>query len=277
MRYKDDMLFAHPVLREGSDDFLSAAFGVEFFHEIKETIFSLTSKIELNCSDLRDLIENGEAGVGYFIACRDTLQNRLVEVGLEVTVQDFPLVNFYGTVSLRPVVWAKAEKEGWSSSGINEEYEDDARFDRFALLAVADEVSFTVEQEFLKPLESIFELAPDASGRIEKNNFQVDIGGDKIRIVTHPDTKILVDRIRFKPSGRVVLFNSLYLPVVMEVVGQIKEGDSGFESQPWYRVFSAKCAEAGMASLDNVSAFDAAQRLLESPFQQLDDNKEQLF
>lgn len=276
MRYKDDMYFAHPILREGSDDYISAAFDSDFFHEVTETIISITSRVSLNCDALKSQLEKGEVGVGYYMMCRDTLQNRLVEVGLDVTVQDFPAANYFGTVLLRPVIWAKNANDSWAPENLNEEYGDGASYDRYDLLGIGQEVSFSVDQERLKPLESIFQYAPNE--QVELNSFEVDVDGDKITIATHPDTKHTLDGIRNKQRGRIVLFNSIYLPVVMQVVSEIQQGvTQDLESKPWYRVFSAKCADAGIVDLRSVSAFDAAQRLLKSPFKLLDDHKEELF
>ena len=92
---------------------------------------------------------------------------------------------------------------------------------------------------------------------------------DAIRILAPEDLFRWIEQLRGTRGGKPVLLSAVYLPVVMEVLENIRgQGTSGYEARPWYRVFAAKCEHLGM-DIQSAPLFENAQRLLGSPVEKL--------
>lgn len=274
MKLSDDMLFGHPVLWDQTDDYQDGVFEAEFEVNLSDDTITLSVKLDVNCEDIKELIESGAAGMGFYVICRRTYQNRLIEIAPGSTTTSLPASQFFGTVQIRPVVWAKEPRTAWTSGMLHGEYGEGVSFPAAALLAIGTEARFSVDRERLKPFETIFSLA--ATDQLDPGQFKVDPDENRITIYTNPDTKSSIDRIRNDVRGRTVLLNAIYLPAVMEVLSQMKGGSKDFESRAWFRVFEAKCAAASIDP-ESVSPIEGAQKLLNQPFNQIDKQKESLF
>jgi len=276
MRYTNNMLFAHPVLSEVGDDFSGAEFNAEFGVDIDEQKLRITSEISVNCPEILDLINESKVGIGYYLMCKDTFLTRLREVKIGEAVEDFTISNFYGGVEIRPVIWTKAEIVDWPCSTLHPEYGGAVTLPLAALLAVGEIYRFTVDREFLKPLESVFELASD--DEIQQGEFRVQLDYEKIRIEAHSSTIQNVGEYRNVPNGRLILLNSVYLPAVMEVLSRISTGDlQEYDSKSWHRVFVARCQQLNITIENCDSPFRDAQKLLKLPFKGLEAKREEFF
>lgn len=275
MKLSDDMLFGHPVLSPVSDDYQDSLFDAEFVVNIEpEDRLIIDASITLNCPDLDQLLEDGAAGCGFFIVCRRTYQNRLIEMGPGKASQNLNGAHFFGTLQLRPVVWSKEARKNWHSRFLHPEYGGAADFPPASVLALGLEQRFSVDRERLKPFESIFSLA--AVENLSAGEISVDLEDQKITIGVHPDTKASIDEIRNDPRGRIVLLNSIYLPAVMQVLSDLSMSGKSYEDRSWYRIFSAKCDQCGFDA-QNATPLEHAQRLLAYPFVKIDEQKEKIF
>lgn len=275
MKINDDMLFGHAVLSPVSDDYHDALFNAEFVVNVEDDDqLDIEASIALNCQDLDQLLEVGGAGCGFFLVCRQTYQNRLIEMSPGKATHRLNAHHFFGTLQLRPVVWSKEARSGWRSRFLHPEYGGQTDFPAAALLALGEEQRFSVDRERLKPFESIFALA--AVDSLKPGEISVDPDGEKITIGVHPDTKNSIDQIRNDPRGRVVLLNSVYLPAVMQLLSDMSGGTGNYEERAWHRIFMAKCAQCGFDPAAAVP-LEHAQRLLGFPFAKIDEQKEKLF
>jgi len=274
MKLSDDMLFGHPVLSHLTDDYVGGVFECGFDADISEHELTLSATISLNCPDLIQLIEDGSAGCGYYLICPRTYHNRLVEMLPGKSRHPFAADQFFGTVVVRPVVWSKEARTGWSSGFLHPEYGGEVDFPASALLAVGEEFRFSVDRARLKPFETIFALAAD--DQIEPGRIAVDPDEARITIHAHPQTKASIEEIRNDKHGKIVLLNAVYLPAVMEVLSQMRGGGAGYEHKAWFRIFEAKCASLGIDPSDSAPLQDA-QRLLNIPFARIDEEKERMF
>jgi len=274
MKLTDDMLFGHPVLSLLTDDYVGGVFDCNFEADLSERELIVSAEISLNCPDLNQLIEEGSAGCGYYLICPRTYLNRLVEMLPGTSRNPFPADQFFGTVIVRPVVWSKEARSGWSSEFLHPEYGGTTDFPAAALLAVGEEFRFSVDRARLKPFETIFALASD--DEIEPGRIAVDPDEAKITIHAHSKTKASIEEIRNDKHGKIVLLNAVYLPAVMEVLSQMMGGGAGYEHKAWYRIFEAKCASLGIDPSDSTPLQDA-QRLLNIPFARIDEEKERMF
>lgn len=275
MKLGDHMLFGHPILSSSSNDYRDGLFAAEFEISVEDPDWLvIAATIDLQCDDLDELLEEGGAGCGFYVICRQTYQNRLIEMTPGSASHKLNAHHFFGTIQLRPVVWSKESRTGWTSKYLHPEYGGRADLPAAAILAVGDEYRFSVDRERLRPFESIFALA--ANEELQRGEMAVDPERDKITIFVHPDTKDSVDAIRNDQRGRTVLLNALYLPALMQVLSEVSQRGNTFEGKAWYRIFSAKCAASGVDPASGES-LQNAQRLLKYPFARVEDQKERLF
>lgn len=275
MKISNDMLFAHPVLASYSDDYREGLFDCDFEVLLDDETVLLDVELALNCPDIEQLVENGAAGTGFFLICPRTYLNRLIEMAPGKATHEFKASHLFGTVQIQPVIWSKEARPGWRSKHLHEEYSDGVDLPDATVLAVAEEQRFSVDRAQLKPFETIFALA--ISDEVPTGQFRIDTGESKITILASKETKASIEEMReVGEAGRSVILNSVYLPAVTEVIRQLGGDDAPFAEQPWYRIFTAKCAAAGI-DLEGCVPLDAAQQLLDSPFMRLDGSKEDLF
>ncbi len=273
MKVRNDFLFGHPVLRPEANDYVEGAFDAQFMPVLRDEAVELRYELRLQNEDLRQLVGRGDAGLGFFIVNQPTFLNRLVECTSASGIEELRSGNLFGTVSLRPVVWAKKARRDWKHSSLHEEYGGITSFPAASLLAFGVEHRFTVDREQLRPMESIFLLASDPD--VRPGEIRVDPEGAKIRIIVAPATKQSIEGFRGTDAGRNVLLGSVYLPAVMELLDQVRGEQGRFSEYSWFRVLEAKCVKHSI-SLDNASLLDAAQRLLQDPFVRIDALKDEL-
>lgn len=275
MKIGDQMLFGHPVLSSSSNDFRDGLFTADFEINIENPdLLIIDATINLRCRDLNTLLEEGGAGCGFYVICRQTYQNQLREMVPGRKTHPLNAHQFFGTIQLRPVVWSREPRTGWTSEYLHPEYGGRADFPAAALLAIGDESIFTLDRERLRPFESIFSLA--ANEHLPRGEMAVDLERDKITIFVSPRTKDIVDSIRNEPRGRTVLLNALYLPAVMHILSEVSQRGSTLEEFSWHRVFIAKCAALGV-NPDSGDALQCAQRVLNYPFARIEEQAERLF
>lgn len=275
MKLSNDMLFAHPVLASYSDDYREGLFDCEFEVLLDDETLILEVDLKLNCPDLEKLVEDGAAGTGFFLICRRTYMNRQIEMAPGKATHEFKASSFFETVLIQPVIWSKEARRGWKSIHLHEEYSEGVDLPDATILAVGEEQRFSVDRAQLKPFETIFALA--ISDEVPTGQIRIDTGESKITILANKETKESIEEMReVGETGRSVILNSVYLPAVTEVIRQLGGEDSPFADKPWFRIFTAKCAAAGI-NLENCVPLDAAQELLNSPFLRLDGAKEDLF
>lgn len=275
MKLSNDMLFAHPVLAPYSDDYRDGLFDCTFEVLLDDECVILEVELKLNCPDLERLVEEGAAGTGFYLICPRTYLNRQIEMAPGKATHEFKAANLFGTVLIRPVIWSKEARTGWSSGSLHEEYRDGVDLPAASILAVGDEQRFSVDRVQLKPFESIFALA--VSDEVEPSQFKVDTGEQKITILANKETKEAIEEMRgIGEAGRSVILNSIYMPVVAEVIRQLGDGDAPFADRQWCRIFKAKCDAVGI-NPETCIPLEAAQQLLGTPFSRLDNVKGQLF
>jgi hypothetical protein len=275
VKLSNDMLFAHPVLSPTSTDFEDALFDADFAVTIGDgDNLDISASLALKCDDLAELLNSGGAGSGFYLICRQTYENRLVEMALGSKQYRFKASDFFGTIHLRPVVWSKQERKQWRSQFLHAEYGGVADFPAAAVLAIGDDQTFSVDRERLKPFESIFSLAAQAD--LVPGQIAVDTDAEKIIIKVHPQTKESIEGIRNNTIGRNVLLNAVYLPAVMHLLNEVAADPGRCESLPWFRIFQAKCAGAGIDHA-HPDVLRDAQRLLGLPFLKIEAAKERLF
>lgn len=276
MKLSADMRYPHPVLSEYTDDYVSSEFkcGIEQ-HATKAGELRIVAHLEISNSTIKTLIASQRAAVGYFVICRPTFYNVLKQVPLGESERFLDLSQLFGLVQVRPVVWTLGKIEGFSDPMFNREFGAPLTVPKGVVIALGPEFRFSVDRQKFKPFDTIFELA--RSDTTPAGFVEVDPDEERVTLRAEDKTFTRISSMRNVSAGRTVLLNAIYLPAIMEVIAQIQNKNSGFESRKWYRVFKAKCDDLGIRLQDeNSSPFGIAQRLLRRPLEKVMDVVERL-
>ena len=264
MRISDSSRFPHPVLRPDSRDFASGDFDVKFqAEETPETgRLQLEYEITLTEPSIRDLVLSGQAGVGCLIRCEDTYYSRLRSLSWPNGRSDFAPGSLLNRVSLRPVIWMQEGIDAWDPGSLHAEFDPPIALAQGDVIAVAPEYVMSVGQAKFQPIESIFELR--RSPILDEGRIDIDPEGDRIAILAASDTYDAINLLRGQAGGLPVMLMGIYLPAVMEVLDQLRVGDSSYEGYRWFRPFTARCDANGIDP-STAPLLETAQILLEGP------------
>jgi len=128
-------------------------------------------------------------------------------------------------------------------------------------------------REKLAQIETIFTIAK--ADHLEAGTLNVALNSDRIKVLVATDIHETVNRLRGDTRGRSIVLNSVFLPAVIQVLDSLREGAVAYEGKRWHRVFSAKCDHLGI-NIDDPDLWLDAQRLLDTPFEQIQQNREVL-
>lgn len=265
MKLNESMRYPHPVLSEYSADYVTSEFKCVFIQQITSADeLKLTADLSLDNKELRQLIENQEAAVGYFVVCRRTYFNFLQPVPLGQSEKFFDGSKLFGTVMIRPVVWTLQPVKDFTSPLIHKEFGEAVSLPKGSIIALGPEFRFSIDKRKFKPFESIFELAEDAS--VAPGMVTVDPMRDRITILAEPKTYRDLADMRNVPAGKSILLSAVYLPAVMDVLALLQSGETSPTGKNWYRVFKAKCDDLAIdPAAPNQSPLAIAQKLLKAP------------
>ena len=269
MKINNETHFPHPVLYSQTTDYKSGKFSLSLMVEEVPA----TGKLKIDYDVLLDEpgllkeIEDKSAMIGMFITCLDTFYNRITVLdGLKGLVE-FPAGTLKGRCSVRPLVCATQKISDYSNDNLNEEYgHKEWEFQNGSVLAIGNELQINVGHEKLAPMESIFKLAENEELKEGEISVQTDV--DNITIHCSKTVFATVHGLRQSAKGKSVLLNSIYLPVVMEVLSHLRDNAASFAEKKWFKVFNAKCEHLGIVYATS-NFLEDAQKLLKSPISKL--------
>ena len=271
MRFSDDMRFPHPVLAPFEGDYTAGKFDVDFRvrEDTRNGALTLSHEVILTEPGIKELVRNGQASIGCFIRCNDTYFAELRTLSWPSGEIEFAPGALLNRVSLRPLIWLRADLPGWDPGTIHEEFDPPVDLGVGDVMAIAEEYVISVGQQKLAPIESIFEL--DRSPDTPEGELEVDLDRDRIAIRAGPDTYERIALLREQAKGRSMLMSGVFLPAVMEVLDSLRVAPGEYEERRWHQPFIAKCDAKGVdaAATANSSIFNDAQKLLEHPVKRL--------
>lgn len=266
MKIKESTSYPHPVLTPWSEDIGNASFDTKVTFQLDQTEnqVAIHCNVALDHPDIVSLIEEGSATFGCFIKCQETGVRRLQPLGFPLGSQQFASGALIGRVQLRPMIWSLKPIAGYQPTGAHVEFAGGMDIDAGQILALDDEQVIEVTRPPLPPLESIFEI--QSSEAVPDGEFDLDTEADRITVLMPQSTYQLVQDLRNADEGtRAVLMNALYVPIIMEVLDQLREGEEQFEQYRWLHPFRARC-ELAEVDLAKPSLLNDAQRLVLQPF-----------
>ena len=269
MRIPENTRFPHPVLGLDTGDFVVGEFSVQI--EVIENRFTgavtLEHAITLTESGILALVESNKASVGCIIKCADTFFSDLRQIAWSTGKTDFTPGLLLNRVSLRPIVWLKTDLNEWNPGTIHHEFEPPLSLNNGDIVAIGEELIFSVGQAKLAPIESIFDLVRSES--ISEGMFEVDTTGHRIVLLVNEKMFQTLAQLRSITDGPEILMSSIYMPAIMEVLDALRNTDQSYEHLRWYQPFLAKCDLKGVRLESNMSILEAAQILLERPVARL--------
>lgn len=263
MRITDDTRYPHPVLSPGSGDYNTGDFQVSFecqevFTTGKVTLFY---EVRLDHPDILKLVEAGAARIGALVQCRDTYYCELHKMAWPKGSIEFAEGLLLHRVYVRPLIWLTRSLPGWSPAFLNLEFAAPLTLNAGDIIAFALESRLTVGRAKLAPLESIFTMK--RADELSPHEISVDPYGDKITILAGSGAYDTISALRGTgSSGKAIALAAVYMPVVMEVLNQMR--DNNFDDRRWSRPFVAKCDAIGIDS-SQASLLEDSQRLLSHP------------
>jgi hypothetical protein len=269
MKITETTSYPHPVLAPWSEDIQNARFETHIAFQLDEEQNQVTVRCEatLDHPDLRALIESGSATFGCFIKCEKTGLRRLQPLGFPAGSQQFASGALLGRVELRPMIWSARAIGQYLPSGAHAEFAEASDIDPGQILALDDAQVIDITRPPLPPLESIFEI--QLSDDVADGTIEIDTDMDRVTVRMPKATYDLVQDMRSAhESTRAVLMNALYVPIIMEILDQLRYGDDQFEQHRWLHPFRARCELAGV-DITKPDLFNDAQRLLQQPFASL--------
>lgn len=269
MRIPENTRFPHPVLGLDTGDFVVGEFSVqiEVIENRSTGAVTLEHAITLTESGILALVESNKASVGCIIKCADTFFSDLRQIAWSTGKTDFSPGLLLNRVSLRPIVWLKTDLNEWNPGTIHHEFEPPLSLNNGDIVAIGEELIFSVGQAKLAPIESIFDLVRSES--ISEGMFEVDTTGHRIVLLVNEKMFQTLAQLRSITDGPEILMSSIYMPAIMEVLDALRNTDQSYEHLRWYQPFLAKCDLKGVRLESNMSILEAAQILLERPVARL--------
>jgi hypothetical protein len=276
MKLNNETRFPYPVLNSQTGDYKQGNFSLTL--RIEEAPVSGKLKINyevyLNEAALLNEVEGKAAIMVMFVTCLDTFYNQITVLdGMKGSVE-FPAGTLKGRTTVKPLVCATQKISGYSNNNLHEEYGNEAwEFQNGSLLAIGNELVINVGHEKLAPMESIFTLA--VNDNVGEGEIKVQIDSDNITIHSSTTTYQTINSLRGTKVGQSLLLNSIYLPVVMEVLSHLRDDELSFADKKWFKVFNSKCEHLGI-SYSNGNLLEDAQKLLKFPIGKLKSVGDQL-
>lgn len=270
MQFDSLRAFPYPVLRPDVDDYTSGRFEVAVEFAVSEDARSVEASVdvELTVEEVQQEIFAGRAKYAVVFACRDTYYRLTHFSDEDEFVVDFPEGALRGMVEAYPFVVSQAEIPDFSSPAINTEFGPGPfSYEKGAVLAVDEPKAIYVDRDVFQPLGSLFQLVRDDS--VDGYEWQVWPTDEKVQIAVGSHLKERLDAVRNNRKFKAVLMNSIYFGAVMQCISYLKEDEEN-ANKKWGGVIKQRCEDEGI-DLDGEDEYLVAQRLMNTPFELVDD------
>jgi hypothetical protein len=160
-----------------------------------------------------------------------------------------------------------SESCSFKSSKINPEFGYDSfEIETGQVLAHSDSIVYSVEKDFWKPIQSIFEYQPDE--RLVDGEFYVDLESESGYVNIRANANLIrkLNNLERASTGKAILINSVFFPVVVQMVIAYQQSEENVSLSRWGRILMAKAAARNL-DLRNQNSFLIAQKLLNFPLQ----------
>jgi len=262
MKIQDSFRFPYPVLNETYSDYTDDAIDLDVVvgESTSGKPTELRFKISLTSETILNSIADESAATFLSVVCQDTFFNQFYALDKLEGAISINQGELFGLVSVRAVI-ARTRAGTLATIGASPEYLS-TNFE----VRAGSVLAWTLPREFdagldkLAPMASIFQIAEDKS--LPDGAFGVDPDGEQITILVSPQMHKTASLLRNTADGKAVMLNSVYLPVLIEVILHFRTQE--FDSTRWSQIFKARAELAGV-NLMSGSPLMSAQQLLKNP------------
>lgn len=277
MRFDDQVVYPHPVLRHGTYDYRNS----QFFDAIEcsapaavDEPLVIAAVYMLDDPALKTLVAEGKAAVRLHVQCRWTLLHELIDLDPNGTTITLDPDKIHGKIMLHAVLCATENLKDFSSPDFAEDLQG-MTFDIpvGSILGFCQPRYLYADREAFGSAESVIEIAV---ADCPVDEWDLDSEGDCLSILVSEETMAQISTMRSYPEGQAKLMAGLYAPAVQQAVEFLKR--DGGENLLWKRVFRQRCM-LNHIDLDNHESGKVTQLLLGNPlksiFQDFKDNNDE--
>ncbi len=277
MKFDREKSFGYPTLRtvlEGDDFTLLDYPNKTFDPDIKVKVdaanpqfLTLEYEVGLRVKVLTDLIKQKKAKFYFQVECPSTFFcEAFSSVDDEGTFQ-LSGEKLKDRIDITPFVIAESQLELLSA-----EIHDDfgkQKFDisRGSVLAIGRPTEYFITREQFRSVRSIFEF--NQNDDVEPGDFRIRTDENYVTIEVNPSVYASVKTAEQDKSSRLFILNSLYVPVVMQLLYDLKQDPGLAENKRWASTIIGKANQKGLNIEDDNALVFNAQKLLDMPFGKL--------
>ena len=268
MRFKDRN-FPYPVLDPAGRDIANSAFQVTRTVKVDKTALYLHVEFDLSNETLVQLIKDGKAAFVVHADCANSFYRKAFLFNEFEGDISIPMTDVKREVGLAFFVCATEPIDDYSVKGMDELYGDTTfRVIKGDVLAYAETVTENIfDKDSLSKLASILLVLAGNEGQAVS---YIDFNHEKIHAVMPPAQFELFGLNKSRPQVKATLLAAVVLPVLIEAVQKVLEGDedeqdeSDYASYLWFQVLKHKIGELRKKAGDNShSPYSLAQLILE--------------
>lgn len=253
--------YPHPVLGNGDD--LGGSFKVELPYELGRDEIVLNPTFYLKNQAIEDLLKKEKASFIAEVECRSTFYRKSFSTRKQIDRFSIPAKALRERVSVGFYVCADQDIKGYKPSEPHPDYEG-SLFDVEAgdVLAVGGFCSFIAHKSFdpLRPPVSSFMSIREGSHH--EGPMQIDYETEKITVVLSKDDWKNYLEVRGQKGAEGILHGAIVLPVLVDAVHQVQNGNTDYDGMAWYGRLEAILDAKGLSEKD---AFESAQKILDNP------------
>ena len=277
MKFDREKSFGYPTLRtvlEGDDFKLLDYPNKTFDPDIKGNIDASDSRflnieyeIGLRVEALIDLIERKKAKFHFKIECPSTFFCEAFSSFDDEGTFQLSAEKLKDRIDITPFVIADTDLE-LSSDEIHEDFEGQ-KFDisRGSVLAIGRPTEYHISREQFRSVRSIFEFHQNED--VEPGEFRIRTDENYVTIEVNPTVYMSVKSAEQDRPSRLLILNSLYVPVVMHLLYELKQDPDLAENKRWAGTIVGKANQKGLNIEDDNALVLNAQKLLDMPFGKL--------
>jgi len=269
VRYDPQKSFGYPVLREGSKDYLQGSFqpsiGLDASKTNKQN-YVIDYTFHISVPELEDLITEGSAQYVLIASCTPTFFQKVA--WLDTPEGEFEIDGglLRGEVDLAPYLIATRKITDFVCDKVNPEFgQDSFDFPEGAVLACYHQDPYYVDREVFSNITSIFDYVE--SEEIKKGEWNIDLEGERIKILMHPKQLGILRRAANDNSSEAVIMSAIFFPALIEILRQLVADDGLHEDKRWANIVKARCANAPQIGIlsETTDLIRAAQILFRLP------------
>lgn len=277
MKFDREKSFGYPTLRtvlEGDDFKLLDYPNKTFDPDIKISVDAQTPEfLQLECEvglrvkALSDLIKQKKSKFHFQVQCQSTFFCETFSSFEDESIFQIPAEKLKDRIDITPFIIAETTVE-LSSTELHEDFEGQKfNISRGSVLAIGRPTEYHISREQFRSVRSIFEFHQNED--VEPGEFRIRTDENYVTIEVNPSVYMSVKSAEQDRPSRLFILNSLYVPVVMQLLYELKHDPDLAENKRWAGTIVGKANQKGLnIEDDNALAFNA-QKLLEMPFGKL--------